>query len=303
MKTACVIAITATYRRPTELARLLASLAAVPTHLRAVIVVDNGSDQPGSSATETGGLAVCRIAPGKNLGCGGGLRLAEQTALDRFPSASHLWLLDDDAVVEPGALEILLTAMERENADAAHPVVVDQGGFLGWFPGLLDRGKFRVIKKRQTPDQFVARCGNAPVPFSWSQGIALLVTRRIIERIGFHRDDFWVRGEDLEFTLRVTAHACGIYVPAARVAHLPPESPGIEADSSEYAKHRAMLQNLAYTAMRLKHGRPLLRTLPGNLVRFVRKWHRQFPVFHDLLNDVIRGAVRAEPAGIKLRSS
>jgi GT2 family glycosyltransferase len=303
MKGASVIAVIATYQRPAELARLLDSLAAIPAHLTGAIVVDNGAEKTIAAETQHGALSIHSIGAGRNLGCGGGLRLGEQRALERFPSATHLWILDDDAVVQPSTLGELLLAMENENADAAHPLVIASDGSLGWFPGLLDREKFRVIKRRQTPDEFVARCGNAPIPFSWSQGIALLVTRRILDRVGFHRDDFWVRGEDLEFSLRITAIAGGIYVPAARAAHLPPAVRGTEPDSSEYAKHRAMLQNLVYTATRLKHGRRLVRTLPGNWVRFVCKWRRQFPVFHDLARDLIRGAVSAEPAGTTRRST
>jgi GT2 family glycosyltransferase len=172
--------------------------------------------------------------------------------------------------------------------------VVARDGSLGWFPGLLDPEKFRVVKKRQTPLEFVARCSSAPIPFSWSQGIALLVTRSIIDRVGFHRDDFWVRGEDLEFSLRITAIARGVYVPSARVAHLPP---AIAIDTSEYAKHRAMLQNLAYTAIRLKHGRRLLRTLPGNWVRFLRTWKYKPRAFYDMIAVAWAGAILAQPAG------
>jgi GT2 family glycosyltransferase len=297
MKTACVIAITATYRRPTELARLLASLATIPTQLGGAIVIDNGAGEASSSEMQTGPLSIHRIAPGENLGCGGGLRLGEQMALERFPSATHFWILDDDAVVEPATLSQLLGAMATEKADAAHPLVVAPDGSLGWFPGLLDRKKFRTIKKRQTPDEFVAQCGDAPIPFSWSQGIALLVTRSIVDRVGFHRDDFWVRGEDLEFSLRITAIARGIYVPAARVAHLPPSALGTDAGDSEYAKHRAMLQNLAYTAVRLPHGRRLVRTLPGNWLRFLRTWPRSLRTVKDLIDVAWLGALLGRPAG------
>jgi GT2 family glycosyltransferase len=170
---------------------------------------------------------------------------------------------------------------------------------LGWFPGLLDREKFRVIRLRQRPEEFVARCGSEPIPFSWSQGIALLVTRRIIDRVGFHRDDFWVRGEDLEFSLRITRTARGIYVPSARVTHLPPRE--AIAEVSEYAKHRAMLQNLAYTSLRLPHGRPLLRTLPGNWFRFLRLWGAKPGVVCDGFRGFWNGAIRGEPAGARMQ--
>jgi GT2 family glycosyltransferase len=301
MNDASVIAIIASYQRATELARLLASLTTLPAHLAGAIVIDNGAAEAGSSETQNGPLRIQRIAPGRNLGCGGGLRLGEQMALERFPSATHLWILDDDTVVEPDTLAELLAAMEKENADAAHPLVVAPDGSLGWFPGLLDRKKFRIIKKPQTPDQFVAWCGDAAIPFSWSQGIALLVTRRVVDEIGFHRDDYWVRGEDLEFSLRITHRHRGVYVPRTRVQHLPPALDG-DAAHWEYTKHRAMLQNLAFTSFRLTHGRPLVRTLPGNWLRFVRTWGWRPPVLADAGITFARGALFGMPAGGGTRS-
>jgi GT2 family glycosyltransferase len=298
MKTASVVAVIATYHRPRELERLLDSLATLPRHLTEAIVVDNGAATKTRVQTQHGRVAVLRIAPGKNLGCGGGLRLAEQIAVTEFPDATHFWILDDDTVVQAETLDVLLAAMEKEHAEAAHPLVVAGDGLIGWFPGLLDPTKFRVIRVRQTPADFIAQCGGDPIPFSWSQGIALLITRGILERIGFHRDDYWVRGEDLEFTLRITARARGIYVPQARVTHLPPQTEGgDDGRPGEYAKHRAMLQNLAYTSFRLRHGWRLLRTLPGNWLRFFRIWGWSRATVRDCLRTILRGGFNGQPAG------
>src|SRR5258708_37321404 len=160
--------------------------------------------------------------------------------------------------------------MPRFGGDAAPPLAEDPAGRLSWFPGLIDRDKFRAIRQPQTPAEFMARCGPEPIAFSWSQGIALLVTRRVLRELGLHRADYWVRGEDLEFSLRITYRWPGLYVPLARVRHLPP--PASCALAIECRKHQAMLRNLAYTACRLPHGRRLLRTLPGNWWRFFRTW-------------------------------
>ncbi len=290
MSEPCVVAVTATYRRPREVARLLDSLAASRRPLRAAIVVDNAGDLALSTKLETR-----RLAPGRNLGCGGGLALGEKEALDRYGSElTHVWILDDDAVVEPDTLDLLLAALDEGNADVAHPLVVDEHGRLGWFPGLLDREKFRAIQSPQTPDQFIARCGDTPVPFSWAQGIALLVTRRALAELGVHRGDYWVRGEDLEFSLRITHRRRGLYVPRARVQHLPPPAPPA---SDEYEKHCAMLQNIAYTSLRLPHGRRIANTIPGNFLRFLRTWGWSPRALTDALRAFMRGAILAQPAG------
>lgn len=299
MNPPAVVALIATFRRPLEIARLLASLEKIPHGLHAAVLVDNAADPATHAAAAGRGFPVEYLAPGENLGCGGGLALAGQRALERFGAAlTHVWILDDDAVVTPECLEILLTAMAREEADAAHPLTVAEDGALGWFPGLLDREKFRVIREPGSPEHFLAQCGDAPVPISWSQGIALLVTRRAVAELGWHRTDYWVRGEDLEFSLRLTHRFRGIYVPAARVAHLPPAAT-TAAPGEEYWKHRAMLQNIAYTALRLPHGHRIARTIPGNSLRFLRTWGWKPRVLADVVSAFLRGAVAGKPAGAK----
>jgi GT2 family glycosyltransferase len=297
MRTADVVAVVATYRRAPELARLLASLRASSRGLRA-IVVDNADDSDTRAVVAASPLTIDYLPQPRNLGCGGALAIGERFALDRFGATlTHVWILDDDAVVERDTLDRLLDALETQNADLAHPLVVDGSGGLGWFPGLLDRRKFQVVKKARTPQEFIDCCGAEPVPVSWAQGIALLVTRRAIDRVGLHRGDFLVRGEDLEFSLRITAHLTGVYVPQARVAHLPPASAGGQSHDGEYFKHRAMLQNIAYTALRLPHGHRIARTIPGNWWRFFTTWGWQWHVIRDAVFSLIRGALLGKPAG------
>ena len=275
----------------------------VPTALHgAVLVVDNGGDAETRCRRASPLPSHSPCFPNEILAAAADLALGEKTAFQVFPEFTHLWVLDDDTAVAPNTLDILLDAMERERADAAHPLVVARDGFLGWFPGLLDAAKFRVICRRQTPEEFIARCGTDPIPFSWSQGIALLVDGRAFKAVGYHRDDYWVRGEDLEFSLRVTHRFRGIYVPAAWVQHLPPDDALPAASAIEYAKHRAMLQNLAYTALRLPHGRPLLRTMPGNWLRFLRTWGWRPHVAADAISAVIQGTLLGKPAGARGRS-
>lgn len=285
-----VVAVVASSNRPLELARLLDSLEHQP--VGAVVVVENGKPEPRFQDR-------CRyLVAAENLGCGGGLALAERTALSEFGDRlTHLWILDDDAVIPPGSLEGMLAAMKAQNAAAAYPIVSDAEGRLGWFPGLLDREKFRIIRQARTPAEYLSRCGPEPVPFSWCQGIALLVARQAINELGVHRGDYWVRGEDLEFSLRITARHRGIFVPSVEVRHWPP--PGEWGNSeAEFRKRAAMLQNLCYTSIYLPHGRRIARTIPGNFFRFLRAWKFAPSAWLRAGHAFWRGAVRGKPAGL-----
>jgi len=286
-----VVAAIATFRRFEELERLLESLdkSAVPLH--GIVVADN-ADEVQIRALVEGSGARYVAAPG-NPGCGAGLALAERTALEAFPDLTHVWVLDDDVVVEPTTLGTLLGAMG--DAGSACPQAADARGGLNWFPGLIHRAKFDVLRRAATPGEYLEKCGPQPEPFTWATGVALLVTRATLEKAGLHRDDFWMRGEDLDFSLRCTRAARGVYVPTAHVAHLPPGGGLVVNDFPERMKHTAMLQNAAFLSTRTAHGRRLIRHVPGNSWRHVRRFG--FRALGDVLRATWLGAFRGLPAG------
>jgi dTDP-4-dehydrorhamnose reductase len=291
-----VIAVTATYRRPAEVARLLTALRNSTVPLHGVVVVDNAGDAATRESVQTSQLPARWIDAGENLGCGGGLRRGEQAALAEFPDLTHVWILDDDTVPEPATLETLLAAMETTGANTACPQAHDAEGSLNWFPGLLDRRRFGALRTSATPDEFVARAGAEPAPFSWATGVAILVTRAALENAGLHRGDFWIRGEDLDFSLRITRTMLGIYVPSARLAHLPPGGGRVIDDFPERMKHAAMLQNCAYLFARTAHGRRLARHWPGNAWKHIRRFG--WATIGDIAGALLRGAVLGKTAGM-----
>ena len=272
-----VVVITATYRRAEPLARMLASLEPEATPM-AVLVVDNADDPATAAVVEQARarLEITRLVPGKNLSCGGGLAFGERFALERYGERmSHLWMMDDDICLEPGALTRLLTAMRQEGAALACPMITHANGEIGWFPGLLEAPPFDALRKGQvrTPQAYLQQFGPKPVPFSWATGVSLLMTREAFEEAGLHRTDFQIRGEDFEFSLRVSAKRKAIYVPDAQLTHYCFSGPFTpEAIASERQKQIAMLHNVAYIGCRLPHGRRIFRCLPGNLWRHCKNW-------------------------------
>jgi GT2 family glycosyltransferase len=295
MKDARVVAVVATYRRSAEIARLLASLKASAIPLHGIVITDNADDFPTGDTIEHTTLRHHLVRPGKNLGCGGGLRLAEEAALREFPELTHVWVLDDDVVLEPGTLGTLLAAMDSEQAGSACPMPHDAEGRLGWYPGLVRPGPRRVLTRSATPAEYLEKCGPAPEPFTWATGVALLVSRATLEKAGLHRDDFWMRGEDLDFALRLTQAARGVFVPTATVAHLPPGGGKVIYNFAERMKHAAMLQNCAYLITRTRHGRSIARHWPGNVWRHL-KWFG-LRALGDVVRAKLLGGLRGLPAG------
>ena len=295
---AVVVAVIASLRRPVELRRLLASLGGLRAPLEAVVVTDNGNDETYREIVESFDGRVTRLLPPANLGCGGGLRLAIDYAIEKFGDRlTHVWILDDDAVVEPDTLARLVAVGKAVHADVIYPMVVDGAGRIGWFPGLLRDEPWRVIRQVNTPAEYLELCGSAPVPFSWSPGVCLLVAARALRSVGPPRGDYWVRGEDLEFSLRLTAQFPSAFVPTVIVRHLQVPITNPLARDVERLRYLAMMQNLGFTGVRLRHGRRMLRTLPGNSYRFFRA-HGWTPAnLTGLARALWLGAVRGCPAG------
>lgn len=291
---ASVWAVVAAYRRPEKLRLLLHSLRAEQPALSGAIVVDNGNDAETARVIAEAPVPVRHLTPERNLGCGGGVAHGLRFGLAET-SATHFWQLDDDATVGPGALAALLTAMTAAGADAAVPLIVNDEGRVCWFPGPLPHREWRTLGREVvTPAGFRTRFGEQPQRWSWSPWTSLLMRRRAIAKVGFPRDDYWFQGEDIEFTLRLSAHFQGVLVPTAVCVH---HTGRFTPDRAAFLKKCAQLQNNAYTFVHLAHGRRARRHLPGNFWRFLREEKFRPAALLAAAQGFWRGAVRGRPAG------
>ena len=293
-----VAAIIATYNRPAIVARLVRSMAREDS-ISVICVVDNGSDPTVKKSLESLDRRVRYIDAGSNRGCGGGLVLGLESVL-ADKSISHFWILDDDAVIEPGCGTKLITAMQQENADLAVPFIYDADGKIGSYPGPLKGQAWKEIRRPNTPADFIATCGSAPREIFWSPGVCVLVSRRAVEQCGLPRTDYWLMGEDIEYTARISARFKATLVPEARAHHLPPPAKDAAAEQARryaYVKFCAHLTNNTYTAIALPHGWRLFRHLPGNYLRFFRENGWAPRSVAQAFRCFFWGAIRREPAG------
>lgn len=295
MPAPCLAAVIATYRRPAELARCLASLRAAP-EVRHIVVADNASDPATAAVVAAHGPGAQRLALERNRGVGGGLRAAMEQARESAGSAlTHYLILDDDAELGPGAVSGLLAAADAAQAEIACPIITDGNSRLGWFPRLRDAGAWAAVRRARTPAEYLSAAGPAPMPFSWSTFVCLLASAAAVHAVGWPREDFWVRGEDLEYSLRLTAGHRSAFVPTVEVKHLPP--PAVSTTAERW-KGLAMLQNSAYLATRQPHTRELARHLPGNVVRFLISSDGGAATLPLIARAVWNGLVRGRPAGV-----
>ena len=196
--------------RPAELARLLAAVVATAPGVGGIVVVDDGSADPGATA---------RIAAAH------GARLAAHPS-SRGPAAARntgarasatpvVAFLDSDVVPEPGWLSTLLSHLGDPAVGAVAPRIVawDASG-----PGRRENAVTRYERRRSSLD-----LGARPAPVTARSRVAYvpsaaLVVRRDAFGDGF-REDMPV-AEDVDLVWRLAAAGWRLrYEPAARVAH------------------------------------------------------------------------------------
>jgi len=265
-----IVALVATRHRAPLLTRLLNSLASQSLRPTAAVICDNGPDPATADAVKNSPLPSHYLSSGKNLGFGGGLALAGQTAFTEFPSLTHLLIVDDDAILSPSDLTTLLSSMKKHSTGSIAPFLVDPEGKLQEAPEPVSwplARAFRAVGQNLSAARALAPSG---YPMAWCIGPCLLIDRSTWLRAGPPRSDMIAYGDDVEFSLRLSAAAPAWAEPSVAVIHAPPKSSDSDISQAHRKKFGILLQNLAFTCVTSPRSRHLPFYLPGNARRFLK---------------------------------
>lgn len=290
-----VVAVVVTWHREPEVERLLESLERSTVPLHGCVVIDHAGTLASEQKKRPYPVHVVKdlTNPGPGAGWANGTRLAWEVF-----GETDVWYLDDDVVIPSETLSLLLR--ERQGADAICPLLEDAGGRLWGFPEPVSETDQKKIREAKTPADALRLLGRGPHGFCWATGACILVRCDALKRVGLHRGDFWMLGEDLEFSMRLAAQGRAVFTCLISVPHLPPEPPdAAAAKKADYRKFCSLLQNLSYLAFHSPHSRHLWRYLPGNFRRFFRSHGIQLSTARDALTCLWFGALRGQPAGRK----
>ena len=290
-----VAALIAAYRRDAELERLLKTLANGVQRPARVYVAD-------SAASETTREA-CRRSDAEwipvpiNRGPGPAWNAALEAALSDN-SLTHFLVLDDDVVPPPDALEKMLSDMSSAKVGAVAPLLFDEKGKLWGFPEPREVELRAAIRRVDNTASAQSALGRDPHPFCWATGACMLYRRDVFEKCGKFREDFWMLGEDLDFSMRAAAACGGVFTSAVAVPHLPPAPHDPRAAAVAHrAKFLALLQNLSYLAFHSPHSSHLRSYLPGNFRRYLRTEGWKASNIQDAAAAFWLGAIQGHPAG------
>jgi len=164
-----------------------------------VVVVDNASDKDPSQILKENFPTITVIRNQENIGYAGGNNVGIQYALTQ--NVEYVWLLNNDATVEPNTLRKLIhTAEQNKTAGLLSPLIRDYqnqdeiqacGGYLNW-----DTFEFGMLN---SPDAWMAEL-NAGCAYLW--GTALLIRRSVIEDIGLLDQKYFAYTEDRQYCYR-----------------------------------------------------------------------------------------------------
>lgn len=290
-----VAALVATYRRDPELARLLGALQAADLPPAKVFIADNAAS--GETRDLCGRRGAEWIPVPINRGPGPAWNAALEAAL-ADPGFTHFLVLDDDVVPPPEALTALVDTMESASVCAVAPLLYDEKGMLWGFPEPREVPLRAAIRKVTDTASASAALGGDPHPFCWATGACMLYRRDAFQKCGKFREDFWMLGEDLEFSMRAAAAGGGVFTARVAVPHLPP-APGAPraAALAHRAKFLALLQNLSFLAFHSPQSAHLRSYLAGNFRRYLRTEGISPATLRESVAAFWHGAVRGQPAG------
>lgn len=295
------------WNQPALTADCIAALVAAGVAPASIWLVDNGSvpallPQIGARFP---GLRGLRLAA--NRGFAGGNNVGVAAAL--AAGAEALFLLNNDALAEPGTLPALAAALaaDRGLAAVAPKVYYATEGRVIQSVGLrVDRasGQARMLGSNE-PDQ-----GQHDVPAEREAlfGCAMLIRRAAWEQVGPFWEPFFNYAEETDWCLRARAQGWRLrYEPAALVWHRTSSSLGWDSPLKTYLITRNQL------FLRRRHAPGGLRGLRGlayaayvsarTAARFVRRrqWHLARATGLAWYDYALGRAGNARDAGLRLR--
>lgn len=206
-------------------------------HSLSTIVVDNGSTNDSVKVISRAHPWIELVATGRNLGFTGGANIGIRKALQA--GTHHVWLLNNDTLVDKKALSILKVFADSNVGIAGSKIYFAPGrefyrqryskgeqGRVFWYAGGIidwanmyashrgvdevDQGQFDKIEETD----FVSGC-------------SMVVARPVFEKIGLLDERYYLYLEDLDFCLR--AKQAGfklLYAPQSRLWHVNAGSSG-----------------------------------------------------------------------------
>lgn len=203
-----------TYNRKALLRECLQALMDQTRPADEVLVVDNASDDGTREMLEREFGQVRVLSLTENVGGAGGFHEGMKQAYQE--GYGWLWLMDDDSIPEASALEELLSSLPALRTLDKSPVLL--ASKVIWTDGDLHpmNAPQPLTAGRSL---FTEALGRGYMLIRSASFVSMLLNRDAVGRYGLPYKDYFVWGDDLEYSSRVLCAENGYLVPKSVVVH------------------------------------------------------------------------------------
>lgn len=214
MKTSCVVV---TYNRLALLRECIEAISKQTIKADSIYIVDNCSSDDTPRYLENlkiEGSDVVVITHNTNTGGAGGFAAGIERAV--ADGCDYVWIMDDDTIPSPTALEHLVNAMQTtENTGFACSKVIWTDGT----PAVMNPANFLTGKDAKLPVNYYSS-GNGLFLARSCSFVSVMFRAEIFREIGLPYAEFFIWCDDEEFTTRATnAGYTNFYVDQSVVTH------------------------------------------------------------------------------------
>src|SRR5690606_26904648 len=279
-----VVAVVVTWSRR-DLRKL--ALGALRTQTRPVddiVVIDNASSDGTAAMVAADFPDVDLVELRRNTGGAGGFAAGLEHALAHH-KPDLLWLMDDDTVPEPTALEQLLATADR-CPGRRRPVLL--ASRVVWSDG-RDHPMNTPRRKpwvRRSEARYAETAGASPIRSA--SFVSILVEADAVRERGLPIADYFLWNDDFEFTTRLLRRRIGLLCPDSVVVHKTKTFGAADSDPGERFFYE--VRNKVWTFTRSRGLNPLEKL--AYAAATLRRWLRTFVTSRDrraLVRELRRG--------------
>jgi rhamnopyranosyl-N-acetylglucosaminyl-diphospho-decaprenol beta-1,3/1,4-galactofuranosyltransferase len=207
-----VVAVVVAYNRRDLLVEAMNALAGQTHKLDAIVVIDNASDDGSGEAALKALPSIDVVRLEKNTGGAGGFAAGIAHAL-AVHEPDWVWLMDDDTIPTPTAIEELLSGA------TSIPGVTVAGSRVVWHDGQ----EHPMNTPRENPFASEARKKQARdlglLDVRSSSFVSMLISVPRIREVGLPVADYFIWNDDFEYSVRLIRGHRGVFVPSSVVVH------------------------------------------------------------------------------------
>ncbi len=277
-----------TYNKPKLLQSCLNSICQQSYPCLDIILIDNGGFSDTLETVEKFNNQNCKIhhhIMNKNLGGAGGFYQGIKDSLNYDPD--FVWIMDDDTIPESTALEQLINAKILLNN-----IGVSKVGILASNVLWKDNSEAVMNVPRIATD---AKEMKGLLPIISSSFVSMLVSINAIKLVGLPIKEFFIWGDDAEFSRRISTHYPSYWVKNSKVIHMMATNSGpniiTEKDVNRLDRYFYEFRNRIYILRKYDKKTVILKKIIKNMLiaiaaLFQKKGIKRFKI---VLNGTISG--------------